>query len=175
MSNELKKQITPINGNKNFNKISLPKELVSDLRELINNTRNEVAQSVNSALVILYWQIGQRIQQDILREERAEYGKEIIINLSRHLVKEFGNGYSPPNLSRMVRLAEAFPDLNILSTLSKKLSWSHFVEIIPLKDDLQRDFYAEMCRLERSPTFLIFWDLKILTARRILNRLFCRN
>jgi predicted nuclease of restriction endonuclease-like (RecB) superfamily len=124
-------------------------KLLNDLRTLIVEARQDVARSVNSALVLLYWKVGQRIKQDILKEKRAEYGEEIVPTLSAQLVKDFGNGFSPPNLSRMVRLVEVFPHLNILSTLSKELSWSHFVEIIPLKDDLQREFYAEMCRVER--------------------------
>jgi predicted nuclease of restriction endonuclease-like (RecB) superfamily len=100
-------------------------------------------------LTILYWQIGNRIHQDILKEKRAEYGEEILPTLSAKLVPEFGNGFGARNLSRMVRFAEIFPDGKIVSTLLRELSWSHFVEIIPLKDDLQRDFYAEMCRIER--------------------------
>ena len=84
-----------------------------------------------------------------MKEKRAKYGEEIISTLSIQLVKEFGNGFSRPNLFRMVRFAEVFPEWNIVSTLSRQLSWSHFVEIIPFKDGLQRDFYAEMCRIER--------------------------
>jgi hypothetical protein len=64
-------------------------------------------------------------------------------------VREFGNGYSRPNLFRMIRFAEVFPDEQIVSTLSRQLGWSHFVEIIPLEDDFKRDFYSEMCRIER--------------------------
>ncbi|MGD0627527.1 MAG: PDDEXK nuclease domain-containing protein [Thermodesulfobacteriota bacterium] len=124
-------------------------KLVGDLRDLILEARRNVARTINSALVLLYWKVGERIRKDILKEKRAEYGEEIVPTLSAQLVKDFGDGFSPPNLSRMVRLVEVFPDLNILSTLSKELSWSHFVEILPLKDDLQRDFYAEMCRIEK--------------------------
>lgn len=93
--------------------------------------------------------MGKRIRQDILKEKRAEYGEQIVATLSRQLVIEFGNGYSRPNLFRMIRFAEVFADEEIVSTLSRQLSWSHFVEIIPLEDDLKRDFYAEMCRIER--------------------------
>jgi len=124
-------------------------QLLNDLRTLIEETRLDVARSVNSALVMLYWNVGQRIRQDILKERRAEYGREIVVTLSRQLVEEFGNGFSRPNLFRMVRFAEVFPEQEIVSTVSRQLSWSHFVEIIPLEDDLQRDFYAEMCRIER--------------------------
>lgn len=126
-----------------------PKVLLKDLRELIAAARQDVARQVNSALVLLYWRMGKRIRQDILKEKRAEYGEQIVATLSRQLVIEFGNGYSRPNLFRMIRFAEVFADEEIVSTLSRQLSWSHFVEIIPLEDDLKRDFYAEMCRIER--------------------------
>lgn len=124
-------------------------DLISDVRNLIETARHNVAVTVNAGLTILYWQIGSRIRQDILKEKRADYGEEIISTLSIQLVKEFGNGFSRPNLFRIVRFAEVFPEGKIVSTLSRQLSWSHFVEIIPLKGDIQRDFYAEMCRIER--------------------------
>ena len=128
----------PISGN-----------LISDIRRLIETARHNVAVTVNTGLTILYWQIGNRIRQDILKEKRAEYGKEIVATLSQELTKEYGNGFSYSALTRNVRFVEVFPKIKIVSTLSQQLSWSHFVEIIPLKDNLQRYFYAEMCRIER--------------------------
>jgi len=135
-----------------------PATLLSELRELILQTRQTVAQGVNSALVLLYWQIGQRIRTDILKEKRAEYGEEILPTLSAKLVPEFGQGFSPRNLARMISLAEAFPEKRIIATLSKELGWSHFVELLPLKKHLQRDFYAEMCRVER-------WSVRMLRQK----------
>jgi len=129
--------------------VSLSNDLILDIRSLIETARHNVAVTVNAGLTILYLQIGSRIRQDILKKKRAEYGEEILPTLSAKLVPEFGNGFGARNLSRMVRFAEVFPDGKIVSTLLRELSWSHFVEIIPLKDDLQRDFYAEMCRIER--------------------------
>jgi hypothetical protein len=126
-----------------------PEALVTNLRELILSARQTVARGVNAALVVLYWQIGQRIRTDILREKRAEYGEEILPTLSAKLIPEFGQGFSGRNLARMIALAEAFPDAKIVAILSRELGWSHFVERLPLKKPLQRDFYAEMCRLER--------------------------
>jgi predicted nuclease of restriction endonuclease-like (RecB) superfamily len=143
MKKETRKRVT-----KKYNK-SISGDLIGDIRRLIEIARHNVAVTVNAGLTILYWQIGNRIRQDILKEKRADYGEEIISTLSIQLVKEFGNGFSRPNLFRMVRFAEVFTEGKIISTLSRQLSWSHFVEIIPLKDDLQRDFYAEMCRIER--------------------------
>ncbi len=124
-------------------------DLTSDIRRLIETARHNVAVTVNAGLTILYWQIGSRIRQDILKEKRARYGEEILPTLSAKLVPEFGSGFSVRNLSRMIRFAEVFPEGEIVVTLSRQLSWSHFVGILPIKDDLQRDFYAEMCRMER--------------------------
>jgi predicted nuclease of restriction endonuclease-like (RecB) superfamily len=131
------------------NSVALSNDLISDIRSLIETARHNVAVTVNAGLTILYWQIGDRIRQDILKKKRAEYGKEIVATLSQELTKEYGNGFSYSGLTRMVRFAEAFPDTQIVATLSRQLSWSHFKEILPLKKPLQRNFYAEMCRIER--------------------------
>ena len=141
--------------------------LFQDLRALIIEARQDVARQVNSALAVLYWRVGKRIRQDILKEKRAEYGEEILSTLSRKLVAEFGNGFSLPNLFRMVRFAEVFPEEKIVVTVSRQLGWSHFVEIIPLNDDLKRDFYAEMCRIER-------WSVRTL-RQKISGMLFERT
>lgn len=126
--------------------------LVADIRGLIEAGRQYVAHAVNAAMVQLYWHIGKRIREEVLHEERAEYGKRIVSTLSKELTSEYGSGYSEPNLSRMIRLAEVFPDNEILSALTKELSWTHFVAIIAIDDALKRDFYAEMCRIERWST-----------------------
>ncbi|HEY0983600.1 MAG TPA: PDDEXK nuclease domain-containing protein, partial [Schlesneria sp.] len=128
---------------------AMPQRLVSDLRRLIERSREQVAVTVNSTLVMLYWQMGRRIREDVLEEERAQYGQEILQTLSEQLIQEFGKGFSAKALWRMVQFAESFSDPEIVATLSRQLSWSHFVELIPLEDRLKRDFYAEMCRVER--------------------------
>jgi predicted nuclease of restriction endonuclease-like (RecB) superfamily len=122
--------------------------LLADVRELILSAREGVARAVNAGLVALYWQVGDRIRREVLQDKRAEYGEEILPTLSAKLVPEFGDGFSARNLRRMVQFTEAFPESKIVATLSRQLGWSHFVEIIPLKDSLKRDFYAEMCRIE---------------------------
>jgi hypothetical protein len=111
-----------------------------------------VARGINSALVLLYWRIGQRIRQDVLKEKRAEYGQRIFYALSRKLVAEFGRGFSQANLFHMARFAEVFPDPKIVSSLMTRLSWTHLRRIIYLDDALERDFYAEMCRIEQWNT-----------------------
>jgi predicted nuclease of restriction endonuclease-like (RecB) superfamily len=123
--------------------------LLQDVRELIVSTRQTVARGVNAALVLLYWKVGERIRRDVLKEKRAEYGEEIVSTLSAQLVPDFGAGFALRNLRRMIQFSEVFPDPKIVSALSTQLGWSHFVELLPLKKHLQRDFYAEMCRVER--------------------------
>jgi len=126
--------------------------VLKDVRELILAARQIVAQSINSALVLLYWQIGVRIRREVLHEQRAGYGERIFDALSRKLTVEFGRGFSERNLANMVRFAEVFPDQNILHAVCAKLSWSHLRRIIYIEDQLKRDFYAEMCRIERWST-----------------------
>ncbi len=141
--------------------------LFQDLRALIIEARQDVARQVNSVLVLLYWRVGKRIQQDILKEKRAEYGEEIVATLSTQLVEEFGIGFNEKNLRRMIQFAEVFPEEPIVVTLSRQLGWSHFVAIIPLDDNLKRDFYAEMCRVER-------WSVRTL-RQKISGMLFERT
>lgn len=132
--------------------------LLKDVRSLIESARAHVAKSVNTGLVFLYWQIGQRIRRDILQCNRAEYGERIVVTVSRQLSKEYGRGFARDDLFRMIQFAERFPDSKIVGTLSPQLSWSHFLKLIPIKDSLKRDFYAEMCRVER-------WDVRTLRAK----------
>jgi len=123
--------------------------LFSDIKSLIARARNTIAIEVNSGMVILYWNIGNRIQKEVLKEKRADYGKQIIENLSANLKNEFGNGFSKQNLFTFVRFAQVFPDIQIVSTLSRQFSFSHVRELIYIQDELKRDFYLEMCRIER--------------------------
>lgn len=132
--------------------------LLADVRELIEAARQHVARAVNASIVALYWHIGKRVRDDVLHQRRAEYGKQIVVTLSKQLTTEYGRGYSESSLSRMMRLAEVFPDDQILAALSQELSWSHFLEIIVMDDPLQRDFYAEMCRIEH-------WSVRALRAK----------
>jgi predicted nuclease of restriction endonuclease-like (RecB) superfamily len=97
---------------------------------------------------MLYWRVGERIRREILKEKRAEYGEEIVLTLSAQLIPDHGEGFGTRNLFRMVKFAESFADERVVLKLSAQLSWSHFVEILPVKDRLAREFYAEMCRIE---------------------------
>jgi len=141
--------------------------LLEDLRRIIEEARQSVAVTVNAALTQLYWRVGKRINDEILKGERAEYGKEILATLSQELVRDYGKGFSYSALTRMLKFSDAFPDRKIVATLSQTLSWSHFCEILPLDKPLQRDFYAEMCRIER-------WSVRTL-RRKIDSMLYERT
>lgn len=146
---------------------STPHALLGDIRDLISRAREQVAQTANSALTTLYWAIGRRIHKEVLQEQRAEYGEEILPTLSAKLEPDYGKGFSARNLARMIKFAEAFPDGQVVATLSQQLGWSHFVEILPLKRPMEREFYAEMCRIER-------WSVRIL-RERIGSQLYLRT
>ncbi|WP_084604581.1 PDDEXK nuclease domain-containing protein [Desulfonatronum thioautotrophicum] len=126
--------------------------LVADVRSMIEQTRETIARTVNAEMTLLYWRIGKRIQTEVLGSQRAEYGKEIVHALSAQLTREFGRGFGRRNLFNMIRFADVFPDPQIVLALSAQLGWTHFRTIIPLKDELAREFYAEMCRVERWST-----------------------
>ena len=117
--------------------------LLKELRGLILEAREGVARTVNSGMELLYWHIGKRIRQDILKEKRAEYGEKIVSALGTQLEREFARGFSQKNIHRMVQFAEVFPDRKIVVSLIRQLGWTHFMRIIPIDDPLKRDFYAE--------------------------------
>src|SRR6185369_4180303 len=101
------------------------RRLLTDVRELIVQARESVARAVNSGLTLLYWQIGNRIRREVLREKRAEYGKQIVSALGRQLEQEFGRGFGDKNLRRMIQFAEVFPDRGIVVSLIRQLTWTH--------------------------------------------------
>jgi len=123
-------------------------QLFADIRQMIEHSRVTVSQTVNAGLTLLYWNIGKRINDEILGNHRAEYGKQTVITLSRQLVHDYGKNFEEKNLRRMMQFSEKFPAYEIVVTLSRQLSWSHFILMIPLKEDLQIEFYAQMCRIE---------------------------
>jgi predicted nuclease of restriction endonuclease-like (RecB) superfamily len=141
--------------------------LLLEVRGLIEAARQHVAQTANATLTMLYWHVGLRVQREVLQFERAEYGEQIVSTLSTQLVAEYGRGFAERSLRRMVQFAELFPDEAIVATLSRQLSWSHFVEILPLKAPLEREYYAELCRVER-------WSVRAL-RERIASQLYLRT
>lgn len=133
--------------------------LFGEIRQLIDSAKKQVAIAVNSAMTMMYWHIGDRINRELLGGERAAYGKQVVANLSKQLTAEYGgNQFSSLNLRRMMMFASTFPDIQIVSPLVTQLSWSHFLEVIPIKDDLQRKFYLTMAADQR-------WSKRTLKAK----------
>ena len=135
-----------------------PTALLGDIRTLIEAARKRAASAVNSELSMLYWRIGQRIHTQVLEGRRADYGEEVVLTLAAQLVKEYGSSFSVKNLRRMVQFAVAYPDERIVVSLIRQLSWTHFIALLPLKDPLQRDYYAQMASAER-------WSVRTLRER----------
>lgn len=130
----------------------VPQALLTELRELIQHARLSTVRAVDEQLCDLYWRIGTRVRQEILKEQRAEYGAGIVSAVGRQLEAEYGRGFAEKSIRHMIRFAEAFPDEKIVSALRRQLSWTHFKRLSYLEDPLKRDFYAQMCRVENWPT-----------------------
>ena len=124
--------------------------LIQDLRQIIDGARSRVAAQVNSELTLMYWHIGERINREVLGNERAEYGKQIVATVTQQLQMEYGTkGFDEKSIRRMMRFAVIFPDIQIIAPLARKLSFSHFQEVMYLKDKLQREFYLTLAASER--------------------------
>ena len=133
--------------------------LLSEVCQIIDTTKQQVAVSVNSAMTMMYWHIGNRINHEVLGGERATYGKQIVAGLSVELNRIYGkNAFSEKHLRQMTRFAEVFPDKEIVYTLCRQLSWSHFRLLVPMEDNLQREFYLTMAADQR-------WSVRTLKAK----------
>lgn len=134
-------------------------KIISDIRNLIEQSRHQVAAAVNAGMTLMYWHIGERINREILGGERAAYGKQIVATVSQQLTEEYGGSqFSVKNLNRMRLFAERFPDLSIWTPLVSKLSWSHFLQVISIDDNLKRQFYLTMAADQR-------WSKRTLKAK----------
>lgn len=122
MSKEMEKEMKPI---------------ISDIKTLIEQSRQQIAVSINATISMLYWQIGKRINSEVLQNQKAEYGKQIVATLSRQLTLEYGRGWSQRHLFYCIKFTELFPDKNILHTLCAKLSWSHIRLVLTMDDPLK--------------------------------------
>ncbi len=129
-------------------KVNTTRRLFKDVAALIEESKQNTAQAVNATLTFLYWKIGRRINQEILENERAGYGKQIVITVSQQLAENYGHSFNEKNLRRMIQFAQVFSDEAIVVSAIRQLSWTHFIALLPLKHPLQREFYAEMCRIE---------------------------
>ncbi|MEI8192397.1 MAG: PDDEXK nuclease domain-containing protein, partial [Flavobacteriia bacterium] len=132
--------------------------LLEELRILIAQSHASIAATVNSAMSVLYWELGHRINADILQNQRASYGQEVVSSLAKALSLEFGKGWSEKHIRHCLRAAETFQNKEIFYALSRELSWTHLRSVIYMEDALKRSFYIEMCRMEK-------WSTRILQER----------
>lgn len=147
--------------------VPFDKQLVSDIRSLIESSRQRALASVNAELTLLYWGIGSRINTEVLAGERASYGKQVLASLAKTLTTDFGKGWTEQNLRHCVQLASIFPDREILYSLSRELSWTHLRNLIYVSEPLKREFYIEIAKVER-------WSVRQL-QERIKSMLFERT
>ena len=132
--------------------------LFSDVCGMIDNVRKHVAVYVNSEICLMKWHIGKRIKEDVLYNQRAEYGKQIIKNLARKLTDKYGNGWSDKSLLHCLRVAETFSENEIVYAVRRQFTWTHIKTLCYIKDPLKRQFYMEMCRIEH-------WDTRTLDSK----------
>ena len=116
--------------------------LFQHISEIIENRKARAGAYVNREIALMYWEVGIHINSVILDGGRASYGKNILATLSIKLMEVYGNSFYVENIYRMMRFAKVFNDFEILSTASTKLSWSHFCEIMRVKTEEGRIFYA---------------------------------
>jgi predicted nuclease of restriction endonuclease-like (RecB) superfamily len=144
-------------------------QVVKQIRDIITETRQKIARTVNHTLVKTYWLIGKLIVEQLDGHERAEYGNQLIEKISKELTIEFGSGFSKHNLWRMKQFYEIFP---IVATLRRQLSWYHYKILISINDETRRTFYLESAvkenwssrQLERQVATL-FYDRLLATQK----------
>ena len=134
------------------------RKLLQSIISLIDTARTNVALAVNRELTLLYWNIGKQINEDILKNSRADYGKTIVLELSKELTTQFGAGFSKRNLHNFIKFSEMYTDVKIVQTLSAQLSWSHIYSLIYIKEEIKREFYTQMSIHER-------WSVRTLQNR----------
>ena len=133
--------------------------LFSEIKKLIEQSKTKIAVSVNAEMSMLYWSIGNKINEEVNLKSRSEsYGKQIVATLWRQLTTEYGSSFSEKNLRRMMQFSGIFPDEKIVVSMIRQLSWSHIKELIPIAEPLRREFYIEMCKMEK-------WSVRTLRDR----------
>lgn len=133
-------------------------KLLNSIIGLIDQTRHVVAKTVNQELTLLYWNIGKTINDDILKNDRADYGKKLILNLSDELSNRYGSGFNKRNLHSFIKLNTVFQDITIVHTVCAQLSWSHIRNLIYIDNPIKREFYIQMTVHER-------WSVRTLQER----------
>lgn len=133
-------------------------KLLDSIIGLIDQTRHYIAKTVNQELTLLYWKIGKSINDEILKNDRADYGKKLILELSKELLNRFGTGFNKRNLHSFIKLNTIFEDFTIVHTVCAQLSWSHIRTLIYIESDIKREFYIQMSIHER-------WSVRTLQER----------
>jgi len=133
--------------------------IYDEINALIREKKTNVKKVVNDAIISLNWGIGKRLSVELTGNNKPEYGKKVVAEVSKRLEQEYGSGFDKTSISRMIKFYQEFPDFEKVATLSQQLTWSHFVEILPIQDELKRDFYAAMCMQEN-------WSVRTLRERK---------
>ena len=129
------------------------KQMIEEIKEIIIGSRSKIFYEVNNTMLIAYWSVGKIIvenEQD--GYVKAEYGKKVLLQLSKELTKSLGKGFSRSNLQYMRLLYLKYPKYQ---TLSGKLSWSHYIELLSIEDDIKRSFYEKEAENSR-------WSVRML-------------
>ena len=145
-------------ANRNLKKYDGSQDLFLDLCSIIDNTRSRVAVYVNSEVCLTNWHIGKRIKEDILFNQRAEYGKQVLKTLSAKLTERYGRGWGFQTLQHCVRAAYTFSEEEIVYAVRRQFSWTHLRSLMSINDPLKRRFYMEMCQIEH-------WDTRTLDKK----------
>ena len=133
-------------------------QLYDDVCQIIDGARDRMATYANTEACLTNWYVGKRIKEDVLYNKRAEYGKQVIINLSIKLSKRYGSGWGTEKLRHCVRSAYTFSEEEIVYAMRTQLTWTHLRSIMGIKDPLERQFYAQMCSSEH-------WDTRTLDEK----------
>lgn len=144
------------------NEIEMPDTfnlVYDDINDLIRQKKYDIKNAVNDAMISLYWGIGKKLTEEITGVNKPDYGQKVVIEISKRLSAEYGSGFQKSAISRMINFYQEFTDYEKVATLSQQLTWSHFVEILPIKDKLKRDFYAVMYKNEN-------WSVRTLRERK---------
>ena len=122
--------------------------LLLNVGETLEQGRQQAVYAVNSAMVHTYWEIGREIVEfEQHGNEKAEYGSGLLNQLSKDLTIRYGSGFSLSNINKMRKMYLTYP---ILQTVSAKLTWSHYIELLKIDDPLERSFYEKECEEEHG-------------------------
>lgn len=127
-------------------------QLYNDLCGIIDDVRGRIATYVNTGICLTNWYVGKRIKEDVLYNQRADYGKQVLKNIAKQLVNKYGSGWGYEKLKHCVRSAYLFSEDEIRYATSTQLNWTHLRILMAVSDNLARQFYMEMCNIERWST-----------------------